>query len=242
MPDAVAPEQVSNALGIDNITASPAMPRDAGSLWILSPRPVQLRRLRIVPAASAAEAGALRLVDGPAFGTGLHPTTALCLGMLDDIVPATSPETVLDVGTGSGVLALAALVMGVPRALGIDLDEEALRVAAENARLNGLDDRLRLARGGPADIAGNWFFPEFPRRSSRTSIRRTPGWACAASASHRAGAGSHSCFRHPGERSPLHLKLTTVPSGLVTIAVLRVPRNVSRYSTSGPRITFSPLT
>jgi len=156
MPDAVAPEQVSNALGIDNITASPAMPRDAGSVWILSPRPVQMRRLRIVPAASAAEAGALRLVDGPAFGTGLHPTTALCLGMLDDIVPATSPETVLDVGTGSGVLALAALVMGVPRALGIDLDEEALRVAAENARLNGLDDRLRLARGGPADIAGTW--------------------------------------------------------------------------------------
>jgi hypothetical protein len=68
MPDAVAPEQVSNALGIDNITASPAMPRDAGSLWILSPRPVQLRRLRIVPAASAAEAGALRLGPGQRAG------------------------------------------------------------------------------------------------------------------------------------------------------------------------------
>ena len=156
MPDAVAPEQVSSALGIDKITASPAAPRDAGSVWILSPRPVQMKRLRIVPAASAAEDGALRLVDGAAFGTGLHPTTALCLEILDDLVSATSPETVLDVGTGSGVLALAALMMGVPRALGVDLDEEALRVAAENARLNGLDDRLRLARGGPADIAGTW--------------------------------------------------------------------------------------
>jgi ribosomal protein L11 methyltransferase len=47
-------------------------------------------------------------------------------------------------------------MMGVPRALGIDIDEEALRVAAENARVNALDRRLQLARGGPETVAGAW--------------------------------------------------------------------------------------
>ena len=62
----------------------------------------------------------------------------------------------LDVGTGSGVLALAALMMGVPRALAIDIDDEALRIAAENARINALGERLRLARGGPEAVTGTW--------------------------------------------------------------------------------------
>jgi ribosomal protein L11 methyltransferase len=63
---------------------------------------------------------------------------------------------VLDVGTGSGVIALSALIMGVPRALGIDIDDEALHVAGENARINGLDDRLQLAHGGPDRVTGAW--------------------------------------------------------------------------------------
>jgi ribosomal protein L11 methyltransferase len=63
---------------------------------------------------------------------------------------------VLDVGTGSGVLALAALMMGVPRALAIDIDDEALRVAAENARINGIGERLELRRGGPETVTGAW--------------------------------------------------------------------------------------
>jgi len=54
------------------------------------------------------------------------------------------------------VLALAALLMGVPRALGLDLDAEALRAAAENARLNALDGRLQLVLGGPDAVAGAW--------------------------------------------------------------------------------------
>jgi ribosomal protein L11 methyltransferase len=156
MPDGVAPEQVARRLGVDDISVSPAAGRDAGSVWVLSPRPIRVGRLQIVPARSKAEPNALRLVDAAAFGTGLHPTTALCLEMLQEAVEMTRPDAVLDVGTGSGVLALAALVMGVPRALGIDIDDEALGVAAENARINRLAERLQLARGGPETVSGAW--------------------------------------------------------------------------------------
>ena len=155
MPDAVRPERVTAALGRD-VTVSPAIGRDAGSVWILSPRAFRVGRLRIAPAGSAAEPDALRLLDAEAFGTGLHPTTALCLEALDEIVAADRPDRVLDVGTGSGVLALAALKLGVPRAAAIDVDAEAVRVAGENARLNGLDERLDLSCGGPETIDGSW--------------------------------------------------------------------------------------
>jgi ribosomal protein L11 methyltransferase len=96
------------------------------------------------------------LIDAAAFGTGLHPTTALCLEAIEDAVQYSRPEAVLDVGTGSGVLALGALVLGVPRAFGIDIDDEALGVAAENARLNALEERVQLAHGRPDTVTGTW--------------------------------------------------------------------------------------
>lgn len=156
MPDRVSADQVARAAGVREISATPALGRDDGSVWILSPRPIQVGRLRIVPSDFDAAANTLRLIDADAFGTGLHPTTALCLEALEDIADVAPPDTLLDVGTGSGVLALAALMHGVPRAVGIDIDDEALRVAAENARINELTERLDLARGGPESITGTW--------------------------------------------------------------------------------------
>ena len=156
MPDSVAPAQVESAIGLDDFSVSPAVGRDDGSVWILRPRPIRIGQLRIVPAHTHAGANAVRLIDAAAFGTGLHPTTALCLEALEEIVQIAVPEAVLDVGTGSGVLALGALTMGVPRALGIDIDDEALRVAAENARINALEGRLQLKRGGPEASTGTW--------------------------------------------------------------------------------------
>ena len=156
MPDSVSPDAVAGALGVRAISVSPAIGRDAGSIWVLRPRPIRVGRIRIVPADMAPEAGAIRLIDAPSFGTGLHPTTMLCLEALDEVVPIAPPDAVLDVGTGSGVLALAALTLGVPRALGIDVDDDALCVAAENARTNGMGERLQLARGGPEATAGRW--------------------------------------------------------------------------------------
>jgi ribosomal protein L11 methyltransferase len=156
MPDGVGPEQVATAVGTDDVSVSAVEARDAGSVWLLSPRPAQIGRLRILPAHAEPEANAIRLIDAEAFGTGHHPTTALCLEALQEAVQIAPPDAVLDVGTGSGVLALAALTMGVRRALGIDLDERALQVAARNARINGMNDLLQLARGGPETVTGTW--------------------------------------------------------------------------------------
>jgi ribosomal protein L11 methyltransferase len=156
MPDSVAPEQLARTFGVDELSISPAVGRDSDSVWILSPRPVQAGCFRIVPDHIKAEPGALKLIDAPAFGTGLHPTTVLCLEALQEAVSSAFPEAVLDVGTGSGVLALGALKLGVPRALGIDIDDDALGAAAENARINGMVERLELARGGPETVTGTW--------------------------------------------------------------------------------------
>ncbi|MGE0447097.1 MAG: 50S ribosomal protein L11 methyltransferase [Vicinamibacterales bacterium] len=144
MPDSVTPEQVAAATGVARVDVSPAVDRDDGSVWILNVRPVPVGGHEI------------SLTDAPAFGTGLHPTTAMCLQMLEELVAQLAPASMLDVGTGSGVLAIAALKLGVPRALGIDLDDGALRVAAENARANGVGDRLALAHDGPDAIDGTF--------------------------------------------------------------------------------------
>jgi ribosomal protein L11 methyltransferase len=156
MPDSVTRQQVTDVLGASLVAVSPAVGRDAESVWVLSPRSTRIGRVRIVPAHLAAEPGTIRLIDAPAFGTGLHPTTALCIEALGELVDGTPPDAVLDVGTGSGVLALTALTLGVPRALGIDIDEEALRTTAENARLNGFAERLDLMHGGPEIVTGRW--------------------------------------------------------------------------------------
>jgi ribosomal protein L11 methyltransferase len=156
LPDSVTAEQVAHALGGADVTVSPAVGRDDESVWVLSRRPIHVGRLRIVPAHLDAEPGDLRLIDAAAFGSGLHPTTALCLEAIEEAVTSATPASMLDVGSGSGVLALAALILGVPRTLAIDIDETALRATAENARLNALDQRLQLARGGPEAVTGTW--------------------------------------------------------------------------------------
>lgn len=156
MPDGVTPQAIVEALGPVAVAVSPAKGRDGDSVWVLGPRRVRAGGVWLVPPGVEAPADAIRLIDGSAFGTGLHPTTALCLDAMEAILEGSSPERVLDVGAGSGVLALAALRRGVDRAVGIDVDPDALRVAADNARLNGLGARLHLVRGGPEAIGGAW--------------------------------------------------------------------------------------
>lgn len=106
--------------------------------------PQRIGRLVVVPSWSSEplEPGEIGIVldPGMAFGTGLHPTTQGCLRLLQDVEPM--PATVLDVGVGSGILAIAALRLGVERATGIDTDPLAVEATLANAERNGLADRL----------------------------------------------------------------------------------------------------
>jgi ribosomal protein L11 methyltransferase len=156
MPDVVHPQRVAAGLGTADYTIREAVGRDDDSVWILRPRPISAGRIRILPAEFDPEPGAIRLIDSAAFGTGLHPTTMLCLQWLDDLLSHDRHTEVLDVGTGSGVLALAALAHGASGVLAIDIDDDALAVAAENVRLNDAESRVRLLRAGPSDIDGTW--------------------------------------------------------------------------------------
>lgn len=87
----------------------------------------------------------IELDPGMAFGTGTHPTTLLCLRMLESAIQG--GEEVIDVGTGSGILAIGACKFGAKHVLGIDLDPVAVSSAKENANLNGLSDDITVREG-----------------------------------------------------------------------------------------------
>ena len=88
------------------------------------------------------EAIIVRLDPGLAFGTGTHPTTALCLEWLDGL--DLDGVSILDYGCGSGVLAIAALLMGGDHAVAMDIDLQAIQATTENALRNDVRDRLML--------------------------------------------------------------------------------------------------
>jgi ribosomal protein L11 methyltransferase len=97
----------------------------------------------------------LRLDPGMAFGTGLHPTTQMCLQALEMV--AQPGQRVLDLGTGSGILGIAALKLGVDWVLGVDNDKLAVKTAVANAAANGVADRFEGQLGTLADIGDkNW--------------------------------------------------------------------------------------
>lgn len=88
---------------------------------------------------------ALRLDPGAAFGCGRHPSTRVALRAVERVFQYhASLDTALDVGTGSGILIIAAVRLGARRGLGIDIDGCARMAAAENVRINHLDDRIRI--------------------------------------------------------------------------------------------------
>lgn len=124
-------------------------------------RPIRVGRILVTPSWEhpSPEPGdvVVELDPGMAFGTGYHETTRLCLLALQDRI--TGGETVLDVGTGSGILAIAAARLGASRVVGLDVDRTAVEVAASNVRAAGLDGAVQIreadsprAFDGEADV------------------------------------------------------------------------------------------
>lgn len=120
--------------------------RDWEREWLKDFAPMRFgERLWVCPngmPADDSDAAVVELDPGLAFGTGTHPTTALCLEWLDSL--SIEGKSVLDFGCGSGILAIAALKLGAREARGYDIDPQALAASQENANQNGVGESLEL--------------------------------------------------------------------------------------------------
>jgi ribosomal protein L11 methyltransferase len=173
--------------------------------WRAFHRPARVGRLWIGPPWEDVPAGLLAVVIDPgrAFGTGSHPTTQLCLQALQEL----EPQPLLDVGCGSGVLSIAAALLGFDPVIGVDVEEPSIAATLENAAANGVvvdarlvgaDERLPGAPLAVANISlesvqalpprldartlvtSGYFASERPELAGYAHLRRSTldGWAC----------------------------------------------------------------
>jgi ribosomal protein L11 methyltransferase len=178
---------------------------DWADKWRAFHRPARVGRLWVGPPWEHAPDGALAVVIDPgrAFGTGSHPTTRLCLQMLQEL----EPRPLLDVGCGSGVLSIAAALLGFEPVTGVDVEEPSITATVENAAANGVavdavlvsaGERLPSAALAIANISleavealpsridadtlvtSGYFAAETPVLSGYEHLRRrtVDGWAC----------------------------------------------------------------
>lgn len=97
----------------------------------------------------------IRIDPSMAFGTGTHPTTQLCLEMIEKYVISGQP--VIDVGCGSGILSIAAVKLGAPHALGVDIDNASVRSTRENSEANGVSDKIETGLGSVEEVKSGTF-------------------------------------------------------------------------------------
>ena len=97
----------------------------------------------------------LHIDPGAAFGTGTHATTSLCLKVLENCV--NEGDDVLDIGCGSGILAIASVLLGAKKAIGVDIDSQSVKTAKENAEINGIADNCEFIHGDLAEkVSGKY--------------------------------------------------------------------------------------
>ena len=116
--------------------------------WLESPEPTR------VP---------IKIDPGMAFGTGTHPTTQLCLELMEVSTDHRPLTTVIDIGCGSGILSIAALKLGATKVLGVDIDIESVKNSRENADTNGVGEELLLGQGSVTEVlSGSFQFKSAP--------------------------------------------------------------------------------
>jgi ribosomal protein L11 methyltransferase len=132
---------------------------DWAEAWKAHYHPIPIgKKLIIVPAwleSPEKERIPIKMDPGMAFGTGTHPTTQLSLEMVESWVRPGEP--VIDVGCGSGILAIAALKMGASHALGVDIDRQSPPITAENALANGVSERMETGLGSVGEVLNGQF-------------------------------------------------------------------------------------
>ncbi len=152
------------------VVFEPVADLDWTEIWKHHFHPIPVgKRLLISPTWIDVEAGsriAVKIDPGMAFGTGTHPTTQLCLAILEDLLEGQgsgfqdegrSQLTMIDVGCGSGILSIAAVKLGVSRVLGVDQDSEAVEIARQNCAINQVSDRIELHTGSLSEIQAGEF-------------------------------------------------------------------------------------
>ncbi len=140
--------------------------------WKEHYKPIPIgRRLMIVPAwmeSPEPNRIPIKIDPGMAFGTGTHPTTQLCLELIEAFFNEQSSienrkSKIIDIGCGSGILSIAALKLGATRALGVDIDIESVKNSRENADKNGIGAELVIGQGSVAEVkAGQFAFASAP--------------------------------------------------------------------------------
>lgn len=155
---AAVQQQVQAALSkfpVDSPAFHKALEQDWAEAWKAHYHPIRIgQRILVRPlwetAALQPDDIEIALDPGMAFGTGTHATTQLCLEGLEALMPA--DVDVLDLGCGSGILAIAAAKLGARHVFAIDIDPVAIEASAENIEQNGTTDKITLATGGLPEV------------------------------------------------------------------------------------------
>ena len=155
------------------LSSRPAPDRDWLAPWraTMVPTPVTPTLTVAPPGAGGGRGRTVVIRPGQGFGTGSHPTTQALLRWLE----ADPGRRVLDVGCGSGVLGIAALLLGAGFAVGLDIDRDAIANAEENRRLNGVGTRLRLVEGTLNALAAGARFDRVLANLDRRALEQLAG-------------------------------------------------------------------